>query len=46
MYSTRQSKDYRTFCTFRADRVLASDANLEAFKRVIDAAAVRASAAA
>ncbi len=39
------AKDYRTFCTFRAERVLASDEDLEAFKRVLDEAAVRASAA-
>jgi len=40
------AKDYRTFCTFRADRVLATDEDLEAFKHVLDEAAVRASAAA
>jgi hypothetical protein len=38
------AKDYRTFCTLRADRVLATDEDLEAFKGVLDAAAVRASA--
>jgi hypothetical protein len=34
--------DYRTFCTLPADRVLATDEDLEAFKRVLDAAAMRA----
>ena len=36
------AKDYRTFCTLRADRVLASDDDLETFKRVLDEASVRA----
>lgn len=40
------AKDYRTFCTFPADRVLATDEDLEAFKHVLDEAAMRASAAA
>jgi len=40
------AKDYRTSCTLRPDRVLATDADLEAFKRVIDEAAVRGSASA
>lgn len=35
------AKDYRSFCTFRAERVLATDEDLEAFKRVLDQAAVR-----
>ena len=36
------AKDYRTFASFPADRVLATDEDLEAFKRVLDEAAVRA----
>ena len=39
------AKDYRTFCIFAADRVLATDEDLEAFKRVLDEAAVRGGAA-
>jgi hypothetical protein len=35
------AKDYRTFCTLPADRVLATDEDLEAFKRVLEDAAVR-----
>lgn len=35
------AKDYRTFCTLPADRVLATDEDLEAFKRILDEAAVR-----
>lgn len=37
------AKEYRTFCIFSAGRVLATDEDLEAFKRVLDEAAVRAS---
>jgi hypothetical protein len=36
------AKGYRTACLFRPDRVLATDEDLEAFKRVLDEAAVRA----
>ena len=39
------AKDYRTFCTLQVDRVLATDEDVEAFKRVLDEAAVRSSAA-
>lgn len=39
------AKDYRTFCIFRSERVLATDDDLKAFKGVLDEAAVRASAA-
>ncbi len=38
------AKGYRTSCTFRLERVLATDADLEALKRVLDEAAVRATA--
>jgi len=40
------AKDYRTSCTLNADRVLATDGDLEAFKHIVDEAAVRAAAAA
>ena len=35
------AKDYRTFCTLPADRVLSTNDDLEAFKRVLDDAAIR-----
>jgi hypothetical protein len=35
------AKDYRTVCDFPADEVLATDEDLEKFKRVLDDAAVR-----
>ena len=35
------AKQYRTFCTLPSERVLATDDDLEAFKRVLDEAAVR-----
>ncbi len=38
------AKDYRTSCKFRPELVLATDEDLEAFKRVLDEAAVRATA--
>lgn len=38
------AKGHRTSCIFRAERVLATDEDLEAFKRVLDEAAVRATA--
>ena len=38
------AKGYRTACILRAERVLATDEELEAFKRVLDEAAVRATA--
>ncbi len=43
---TALAKRYRTSCTLPTDRLLATDADLETFKRVIDEAAVRAPAAA
>jgi len=36
------TKDYRTFCIFRTDRVLGTDDDLKAFKDVLNEAAVRA----
>ena len=38
------AKGYRTSCIFRPELVLAGDEDLEAFKRVLDEAAVRATA--
>lgn len=38
------AKGYRTICILRLERVLATDADLKAFKRVLDEAAVRATA--
>jgi hypothetical protein len=35
------AKGYRSFCAFPAERVLATDEDLEAFKAVLDQAAVR-----
>ena len=35
------AKQYRTFCTLPSERVLATDDDLEAFKRILDQAAVR-----
>lgn len=38
------ARDYRASCIFRPERVLATDEDLEAFKCVLDEAAVRAAA--
>jgi hypothetical protein len=38
------AKDYRTSCKFRPELVLATDEDLETFKRVLDEAAMRATA--